>query len=314
MASISPSVAIPPTTTTHRAKPFPPDRQGSIESNPVPTPSAITTIEPLTGWSRINLGELWHCRELLAFLIWRDVKVRYEQTVLGVGWAILVPLFSMIVFTVIFGNFVGLKNSLPPQLVDAYPVYVYAGLLPWLFFSNCISQGALSLLNQRHMLTKVYFPRLYVPTATAGASLVDMGISLLLFLGLAAIYRIAPSPLMVMLPLLVLLTGIASLGVSFFLAALVVRYRDFRFVLPFLLQMWQFLSPVVYPTSIIPERYQWLMSLNPMTGIINGFRTALLGTACDWISLSISSASAIGMFTIGILYFKNTERAFADIA
>lgn len=271
-------------------------------------------IEPRRGWCSIDIREMWRQRELLYFLVWRDVKVRYKQTVLGVAWAVLVPLLSMLVFTVIFGNFAGLKDTLPAGLHNAYPVYVYAGLLPWLFFSNAISLGGLSLVNQQQLLTKIYFPRLFVPTATVGGGLVDMGISFCIFLGLLAVYGIMPSIGIVFLLPLVLLTAMASLGIAFLLSALTVSYRDFKFVIPFLVQIWQFLSPVVYPSTIVPERYRWLLALNPLTGIIDGFRSALLGTPLPWLSVGISSLSTVALFILGLYYFRSAERRFADIA
>lgn len=271
-------------------------------------------IEPRRGWLTIDRRELWRHRELLFFLVWRDVKVRYKQTVLGVAWAVLVPVLSMLVFTAIFGNFAGFKGKLPTGLQVAYPVYVYAGLLPWLFFSNAISLGGLSLVNQQQLLTKIYFPRLFVPTATVGSALVDMGLSFCIFLGLLAYYGIVPSIGIVFVPLLVVWTAVASLGIAYLLSALTVAYRDFKFVIPFTVQIWQFLSPVVYPSSMVPERYRWLLALNPLTGIIDGFRAAVFGVPVSWLNLGISALSAAALFTLGITYFRQTERRFADIA
>jgi homopolymeric O-antigen transport system permease protein len=271
-------------------------------------------IEPRRGWLAVDRRELWHHRELLYFLVWRDVKVRYKQTVLGVAWAVLVPVLSMLVFTAIFGNFAGLKDTLPEGLQSAYPVYVYAGLLPWLFFSNAISLGGLSLVNQQQLLTKIYFPRLFVPTATVGGALVDMGLSFFVFLGLMAYYGILPSLGVVFLPLLVVWTAIASLGIAYLLSALTVSYHDFKFVIPFTVQIWQFLSPVVYPTSMVPARYRFLFALNPLTGIIDGYRAAMFGVPVSWPILAISVLSTAALFMLGVSYFRQTERRFADIA
>ncbi len=271
-------------------------------------------IAPHSGWIAVDVRELWRHRELLYFLVWRDVKVRYKQTVLGVAWAVLVPVLSMLVFTVIFGNFAGLKDTLPEGLQNAYPVYVYAGLLPWLFFANAVSLGGLSLVNQQQLLTKIYFPRLFVPTATVGGGLVDMGISFCIFLGLMALYRIAPPTTVVFLLPLVFLLILASLGIAFLLSALTVSYRDFKFVIPFLVQIWQFLSPVVYPSTIIPDRYRWLLALNPLTGIVDGFRSVLLGTPFPGLTVGVSSLTTIVLFTFGMMYFRKTERRFADVA
>lgn len=271
-------------------------------------------IEPRSGWIAVDFRELWRYRELLYFLVWRDVKVRYKQTVLGVAWAVLVPMFSMAIFTVIFGNFAGLKETLPQHLIAAYPVYVYAGLLPWLFFSNAISLGGLSLVNQQQLLTKIYFPRLFVPTATVSGAVVDMGLSFLVFLGLMAIYGVVPSASIALLPFLVGLVWAASLGIAFALSALTVSYRDFRFVIPFMVQAWQFLSPVVYPANIVPERYHLLYALNPLAGIIEAFRAAVFGTPMPWGMLGISSLTAAVLLVVGMMYFRRTERRFADIA
>jgi lipopolysaccharide transport system permease protein len=271
-------------------------------------------IEPSRGWIRIEFKELWRQRELLYFLIWRDVKVRYKQTVLGMAWAILVPVLSMIVFTVIFGKFAGFQKLLPAELAGAYPVYTYAGLLPWLFFSNAITQGGLSLVNQQHLLTKIYFPRLFVPTANVGGMLVDCLLSFFVFVGLMLWYGLVPHVSMLLLPLLFVETLLASLGIAYLLSALTVSYRDFRFVIPFMVQAWQFLSPVVYPSSIIPERYRVLFALNPMAGIIDGFRSATLGVPASWSVIGVSCLSTALLFVFGAMYFRKTERRFADIA
>lgn len=271
-------------------------------------------IQPTRGWVRLNVKELLGHRELLYFLVWRDVKVRYKQTVLGVAWALLVPFFSMLIFTAIFGNFAGLRNKLPPELIAAYPVYVYAGLLPWLFFSNAVSLGGQSLVSQQQLLTKIYFPRLYVPTATVGGGLVDMTISLAVFAGLMLWFGLLPTWRIIALPGAIALTIIASLGIAYLLSALTVSYRDFRFVIPFMVQAWQFLSPVVYPSSIVPERYRLLFALNPMTGAIEAFRWATLGVPCDWSTIVVSTLSSLLLFVLGVMYFRKTERRFADIA
>lgn len=271
-------------------------------------------IEPNDGWINIDWRELWRYHELLGFLVWRDVSVRYKQTVLGVAWAILVPLFSMMIFTIIFGNFAGFNETLPKGLRGAYSVYVYAGLLPWLFFSNAISLGGMSLVNQQQLLTKIYFPRLFVPTATVGGALVDMGLSFVVFAGLMALFGVLPTASILLLPFFVALTVIASLGIAYALSALTVSYRDFRFVIPFMVQAWQYVSPVVYPTAIVPERYRLLFALNPLTGAIEGFRGALLGIAIDWRIVAVSATTSLALFTYGLFYFRKTERRFADIA
>ena len=290
------------------------DTPASKASSATADLAAEVVIEPKSGWIAVDFRELWNFHELLWFLVWRDVKVRYKQTVLGVAWAVLVPVLSVTIFTVIFGNFAGLKETLPPQLVASYPVYVYAGLLPWLFFSNAISLGGQSLVNQRQLLTKIYFPRLFVPTATVTGGLVDMALSFGVFLVLMAIYGVRPAPMISLLPLLVVLAWAASLGIAYTLSALTVTYRDFRFVIPFMVQAWQFLSPVVYPTNIVPERYQYLYALNPLVGIIEGFRCAIFGMPMPWGLIGVSALSTAALFVYGLFYFRKTERRFADIA
>lgn len=276
--------------------------------------STTLVIEPRRGWISLDFSELWRFRELLYFLVWRDVKVRYKQTVLGVAWAILVPVFSVAIFTVIFGNFAGLKDTLPPQFVDAYPVYVYAGLLPWVFFSNAISQGGMSLVNQQQLLTKIYFPRLFVPSSTVGGALVDMTLSFGVFVLLMAIYGIAPTPAIVLFPLVLVMLSASALGIAYLLSALTVTYRDFRFVIPFLVQAWQYLSPVVYPTTIVPAQYRWILAINPMTGVIEASRGCLLGLEVDWLTILVSTVTSVLLLAYGAMYFRKTERRFADIA
>ena len=269
----------------------------------------ITVIQPRHGWIGIDWRELREYRELLWFLVLRDVTVRYKQTVLGVAWAVLQPVFSMLIFTVIFGRFAKMPSDGQP-----YAVFVYAGLLPWMFFSNAVSTASQSLVNQQSLLTKVYLPRLFVPAASIGGGLVDMAVSALVFACLLAYYRIVPGVGAFALPLLVLLTVVAALGVGLFLAAVTVTYRDFRFVVPFMVQAWLYLSPVIYPVSIVPPRWQWLLAVNPMSGIIDGFRAALFGSPWNILTLSISSATACSMLVLGLFYFRKTERRFADVA
>ncbi len=281
---------------------------------PTETPIAERVLRNRPGWISVNWGEMWNFRELLYFLVWRDVKVRYKQTALGVGWAILVPVFSMVIFTVIFGNFAGMKSKLPEGM--NYAVFVYAGLLPWTFFSTAVTLGGQSLINQQSLLTKIYFPRLFVPTSIVGGALVDMALSFGVMVAIMMWYHVAPTMnLIALFPLMILLT-VASLGIAFSLSALTVMYRDFRFLLPFMVQAWQYLSPVMYPVQLVPPKYQWLMALNPMCGIIDGFRSALLGQYQSWqpLNLFVSTLSSIALFVFGMYYFRKTERRFADIA
>lgn len=261
------------------------------------------------GWIGIDWKSLWHFRELLYFLVWRDLKVRYKQTVLGVAWAVLQPVFSMIVFTIIFGRLAKIDSEGFP-----YAVFVYAGLLPWTFFSSAVALAGQSLINQQNLLTKIYFPRLFIPTASIGASLVDMGISFVVYMVILAAYRVMPSWQIVFVPGLVMLTVMTVLGFGYLLAALTVSYRDFRFVIPFMLQVMMYVSPVVYPVSMVPARYQWVLALNPMAGIIDGYRSAILGKPWNLGTLAVSALAGAMLFVFGLFYFRKTERVFADIA
>jgi lipopolysaccharide transport system permease protein len=252
--------------------------------------------------------EILEHRELLYFLVWRDVKVRYKQTVLGIAWAILQPLFGMIIFTVIFGRVAKLPSDGLP-----YPLFVFAGLLPWTFFSTGVTQSGQSLVNQEHLITKVYFPRVLVPASSFGAPLVDLLLSFGLLAILMGVYGVAPTWRLLALPLLVLLTLIAGLGVGICLAALTVAYRDFRFVVPFMIQVWMFLSPVIYPVNMLPPNYRWALAINPMAGIIEAYRSSLLGTPWQPASLAASIAISVVLLALGLSVFRRTERRLADI-
>lgn len=265
-------------------------------------------IEARKGWIPIDWRELAHYRELLYFLVWRDVKVRYKQTVLGAAWAILQPLFGMIVFTVIFGRLAQIPSDGLP-----YAVFVFSGLLPWTFFANGVTAAGQSLISQQHLLTKVYFPRLLMPTSAFGAPLVDLCIASGVFAIIMLCYGVAPAWTAVFLPLLVVMTILTGLGAGYVLSALTVSYRDFRFVIPFLMQAWMYLSPVVYPVTLVPEKYRWLLALNPMAGVIDAYRSAILGTPWKPLPLLVSAAVAMGTFIFGLYYFRKVERRFADI-
>jgi len=272
-----------------------------------PEPQEIV-IRPRKGWIAIDWPELWHYRELFYFLAWRDVKIRYKQTVLGVAWAVIQPVFSMIVFTIIFGNLAKMSSEGLP-----YPVFVYAGLLPWTFFQNAVTQSGMSLVGSQSLLTKVYFPRLIIPTAHVGAGLVDLAISFGVYGVILAVFGVAPSWGVIFIPFLVLLTIAAALGLGFVLASLTVTYRDFRYVVPFSMQALMYLSPVVYPVSIVPQRYHWLLALNPMSGIIDAYRSAILGKPWNFTTLIVSSGVTVALFVFGLYYFRKAERRFADI-
>jgi lipopolysaccharide transport system permease protein len=241
-------------------------------------------------------------------LAWRDVKVRYKQTVLGIAWAILQPVFAMLVFTLIFGKFAKLPSDGMP-----YAVFVFAGLLPWTFFASGVAQSGQSLVQQEQLLAKVYFPRVLVPAASFGAPLVDLLCSFGVLAIMMGAYGVVPTWGILSLPLLVLLTLIAGLGTGISLASVTVAYRDFRFVVPFMIQAWMYLSPVVYPATMIPSRYRWALTLNPMSGIIEGFRSALLGAPWHLESLGVSCATAILLLMFGLSVFRRTERRLADM-
>lgn len=280
----------------------------TIEEEPPCEPEELL-IRPRKGWIGLDWPEMLRYRELLYFLVWRDYKVRYKQTVLGVAWAVLQPVFSMLVFTVIFGKLAKISSEGFP-----YAVFVYAGLLPWTFFAASVNISGLSLVNQQHLLTKIYFPRLFVPTAAVGAGLVDLAISFGVYAVVLTWYGILPSWQVVFLPFLVLLTVMATLSFGYLLSALTVSYRDFRYVIPFMLQAMMYLSPVVYPVSLVPERFHWLLALNPMTGIIDGYRSAILAKPWNLTTLAVSTAVTVALFIFSLFYFRKTERRFADIA
>lgn len=268
----------------------------------------VTVIEPQRGWRTLDLKELWAYRELLWVLTARDVKVRYKQTVLGFAWAIIQPVMLMIVFSIFFGRLAGMPSDGIP-----YPIFVYAALLPWTFFANAVSTSGNSLVGSAQLVGKVYFPRLIIPLSSVGAGLVDFAISACVLLLLMAWYGIGWSLNLLMAPLLVAGVAFIALGVGTFLSALTVAYRDFRYVVPFMIQFWMFATPVVYPASLVPEGWRWLLYLNPMAGLIEGFRSAFLDRPFDVPALALSLGVALVLFLIGIAYFEKVERRFADI-
>jgi lipopolysaccharide transport system permease protein len=296
---------------TRRGSDAPPDDPGAeaIDAGDEPETLHETIIRPQTGWVGIDWWEMWSHRELLVFLIKRDVSVRYKQTVLGPAWAVFQPLIMMAIFTVIFGRFAEMDSEDLP-----YTVFVFAGLIPWMLFSQGLSQSALSLVNQQQLLTKVYFPRLFIPVAAACVFLVDLLVALVLYLPIMLYNGVAPSWGIIWVPLLTLLTLIATLGFGVTLAALTVFYRDFKHIVPFLVQILMYVSPVVYSARIAGPRWGLILSLNPMFGIIDAFRSAILGRPWHFSWLAISTATALGLFTFSIFYFRKTERRFADFA
>jgi lipopolysaccharide transport system permease protein len=269
----------------------------------------ITIVEPKTGIFHLDLHPLWQYRELLFFLIWREVKVRYKQTVLGVAWAILQPLMTMLIFTVIFGRFANIPSDGLP-----YPIFAYAALLPWTYFSEAISRSGTSLVSDANLIRKVYFPRLIIPVASILTPLVDFLLSFAFLLAMMAWFGIVPSWGVLALPLFLLLAIVTALAVGLWLSALNVRYRDVRHTIPFLVQFWMYASPVAYPVSLVPEEWRWLYSLNPMVGVIEGFRWGLLGKESPEVDVITASAvMVIGLFLGGIIFFKRMERTFADV-
>jgi lipopolysaccharide transport system permease protein len=268
----------------------------------------VFIIRPSKGLVALNLRELWQYRELLYILIWRDIKVRYKQTAIGAAWAVIQPFFAMVVFSLIFGRLAKIPSEGLP-----YPIFAYSALLPWQFFAKALTEASTSLVVNERVITKVYFPRLLVPTAVVLAGLLDFGIAFLILLGMMVFYGITPSWFILFVPLFLLLAIITALGVSFWLSALDVEYRDVRYTLPFLTQLWFFATPVVYPSTIVPPSWRALYGLNPMVGVIEGFRWALLGSAPpDPRMLLVSSLLASLLFMSGLIYFRRMERTLAD--
>lgn len=307
---------------------------GTAEAEPT---YVETVIRPRKGWIGVDWAELISRRELLYFLIWRDVKVKYKQAIFGAAWAIVVPLISVLIYSVI-GKFAGFANRTVAGV--PYPVYIYAGLLPWLFLQTAINGGGMSLVNNQPLLSKIYMPRLFIPTAMIGSALVDMFMSSLVFSGLLVFYYFmqgfVPSWQVVFVPFLLVLLVIAAMGTSYLLSALTVMFRDLRFIIPFITQLGIWLTAVVYPQTIFgvpatdPETKQVLrdaagrvilaqdyrdwLALNPFAGIIQGFRAAILGEPWQWVQLTSSVILCSGLFVLGLFYFKRVERRFADIA
>jgi len=271
--------------------------------------TAITYIRPSRGWTALDLRDLWLYRELIFFLTWRDLKVRYKQTLLGASWAILQPFLTMVVFTIFFGNFAKVSSEGLP-----YPVFSYTALLPWTLFAKALNDASRSLVGNSHMITKVYFPRLILPMASVLSGVVDFGIAFLFLLGLMAYFGIYPTLAVFLLPFLLLLALITALGVGLWLSALNVLYRDVGYALPFLTQLWMFVSPIIYSINTVPEQWRLLYALNPMTGVVQGFRWALLGSQTENLGLiiAISSAVAVVILVSGLFYFRRMERLFAD--
>ena len=281
----------------------------SLNKNKAIPPEIHIHIEPIQGWVSLKLKEFWAYRELLYFFIWRDIKVRYKQTILGISWAILQPLFTMVIFSLFFGNLAKMPSDNIP-----YPIFSYAALVPWTYFAGAISLGANSLISNPEMLRKIYFPRLTMPGAAVLAGLLDFMLSFIILIGMMIFFGYYPTLNAIWLPFYLILTITTALGVSMWLSAMNVQFRDVRYVISFLIQAWLFATPVIYPSSLLSEPWNILYYLNPMAGVVDGFRWALLGTdTAPGIGIVLSTITAALLFMSGIIYFRRMENTFADI-
>ncbi len=299
--------------TEHIAIPAPTERSvGRVDRDPASAESLppVVVIEPRKGWRLVDWQELRDYRDLFLFLTWRHIKVRYAQSALGIGWAIIQPVFSMVVFTIVFGKMAKVASDGAP-----YAVFSFVALVPWTYFSNALIEGVNSLVANTNMLTKVYFPRLVLPLSAVLAKLLDFAISFVILIGLMVWYGTWPTWGVLLLPFLVLLMVLTASGLGMWLTALAVQYRDVKHGLSFAVQLLMYAAPVVYPASLVPERWRLLYSLNPMVGVIEGFRAALLGTQpMPWGMIAIGTLSSLAIAVTGCLYFRSKERMFADVA
>lgn len=269
----------------------------------------VIRIEPSRGWVSLKLHELWEYRELLYFLTWRDIKVRYKQTVLGAAWAIIQPFFTMVVFSLFFGKLAKIPSDGIP-----YPIFCYTALVPWTFFANGLSQSSNSLVGSANLIKKVYFPRLVVPISSVFSGVVDFVLAFVVLIGMILFYGIIPTINIFWLPFLLLLSFVTALGVGLWLSALNVEYRDVRYVVPFLTQFWMFATPIAYPSSLLSEPWRTIYGLNPMVGVVEGFRWALLGTrTAPGPVIVVSSLAALAVLISGAFYFRRMEKTFADV-
>jgi len=275
----------------------------------MPSDSHVIVVKPSKGWISLKLRDLWEYRELLYFLTWRDIKVRYKQTVLGAAWAIIQPFFTMVVFSLFFGKLAKVPSDGIP-----YPIFAYAALVPWTFFANGLSQSSNSLVDNANMLKKVYFPRLVVPLSSVISGVVDFILAFTVLLGMMLFYGIYPTIHVIWLPFLLLLTLTTSLGVGLWLSAMNVQFRDVRYTIPFLTQFWLFATPIAYPSSLLSEPWRTLYGINPMVGVVEGFRWALLGTeTAPGPIIVVSAFVALALLVGGAFYFRRMEKTFADV-
>jgi lipopolysaccharide transport system permease protein len=275
----------------------------------IPSDLPRTRREPSKGWASPKLRELWEFRELLYFFAWRDIKVRYRQTVMGVLWAIIQPFFTMVIFSLFFGRLANIPSEGVP-----YPVFSFAALVPWTFFANALTQASNSLVVNTNMVKKIYFPRLALPIATVLAGVIDFALAFVVLLGIMLYYGLVPTINVIWLPFFALLALITSIGVSLWLSAMNVQFRDVRYTIPFLTQVWLFVTPIAYPSSLLPEAWRIVYGLNPMAGVVEGFRWALLGTdTAPGKMIFVSVLVALTLFISGAFYFRRMEQSFADV-
>jgi lipopolysaccharide transport system permease protein len=287
-------------------------REAPVPSASVPreTPSfgRVTVIRPAPRWPHLDFVELWHYRELLGRLAWRDIAVRYKQTSIGVAWAILQPFLTMVVFTLVFGRFANFPSKGVP-----YPIFVYSALLPWTYFASAVAQSGSCLVSNKGLVTKVYFPRVLLPLAGVTVPVVDFLLAFVVLVGMMFWFAVWPTAAILLAPLFLFMAFAAALGVGLFLSAVNVRYRDVPYAIPFLLQIWLYVSGVVYAISALPERWQWVLALNPMTAVINGFQWGVLGTAAPELGKTMVSMAATALFfVVGLWFFRRSEPRFAD--
>jgi lipopolysaccharide transport system permease protein len=283
--------------------------QTQVTAIEAPAESPVVHIAARRGWLALDLGELWDYRELVYFFVWRDIKVRYKQTVIGAAWAILQPVMTMLVFSLFFGKLAKIPSQGLP-----YPIFYYCALLPWMYFSTAMQNATNIVVEQQRVITKIYFPRVVLPISAVLSGLVDFAISFLVFLLMMAYYRIAPTRAVIWLPVFTLLAVLTALGVGLWLSALNAMYRDVRYVVPFLVQFWMFASPVVYPSSLVSEKWRWLYGLNPLAGIIEGFRWSLTGHGQPpGVLLAASAAAVILLVFSGLVYYHAVEGTIADV-